>query len=201
MLQRTGIATAILHDPRLVILDEPMNGLDPLGRREFRDLILSLKKEGVTILLSSHVLADIESTADRVGILNRGRLILCGPLSEILTDGQERIEISFRLEAGSALEDATQRLTNLHVGPQGWVGELRDSKDMSSLARRILEAGGEILEMHRNRISLEEFFVRQVEAQSEGPGRSLSPPTAARETVPLPAAPKRASSPRESVRT
>jgi ABC-2 type transport system ATP-binding protein len=200
MLQRTGIAAAILHQPRLVILDEPMNGLDPLGRREFRDLILSLKKEGVTILLSSHVLADIESTADRVGILNGGRLILCGSLSEILTDGQERIEISFRLELGSALTEIGQRLTNFHAGSQGWVGELHDSKDAFSMSRRILEAGGEILEMHRNRISLEEFFVRQVAAQNDSFGRAQAPSASAFPEAMQPAAGKRAPSARESVR-
>lgn len=84
MVQRLGIAQAIFNDPELVFLDEPMSGLDPIGRRETRDLILQLKKEGKTIFFSTHILADAESLCDRVGILHQGRLLGCGDLSTIL---------------------------------------------------------------------------------------------------------------------
>ncbi len=84
MVQRLGIAQALLNDPELIILDEPMSGLDPLGRREVRDLVLQLRQEGKTIVLSTHILSDAEAVCDRVGILNRGRLQGCGELRKIL---------------------------------------------------------------------------------------------------------------------
>src|SRR3989442_5033591 len=84
MLQRVGIAKALINDPELVFLDEPMSGLDPLGRREVRDLILELKAAGKTVFFSTHILSDAETLCDRVAILNRGRLQGCGGLRNIL---------------------------------------------------------------------------------------------------------------------
>ena len=83
MLQRIGIAQALLSDPALVILDEPMSGLDPLGRREMRDIILKLKSEGKTIFFSSHIIHDVEMICDRIGILARGKLLCMGRIDEI----------------------------------------------------------------------------------------------------------------------
>jgi ABC-2 type transport system ATP-binding protein len=85
MNQRIGLAQALLNDPRLVILDEPQSGLDPLGRKEVRDIILRLRKEGRTVLFSSHILSDAEMICDRVGILFKGKLINCGSMSELLS--------------------------------------------------------------------------------------------------------------------
>ena len=125
MLQRTGIAAAILHGPELVILDEPMNGLDPIGRREFRDLILELKGDGATVFLSSHVLADIESTADRVGILDRGRLVQSGPLGEILSRDGRRVEIVFEIPAGASIDRMETGLESVRPATRGWMGTCR----------------------------------------------------------------------------
>jgi ABC-2 type transport system ATP-binding protein len=83
MMQRVGLAQAIVHDPALVILDEPMSGLDPIGRRDVRDMIASLQAAGKTILFSSHVLGDVEQLCTRVAILARGRVVLDGPIAEI----------------------------------------------------------------------------------------------------------------------
>src|SRR5205085_3905492 len=85
MLQRVGIAQALLNDPELVILDEPMSGLDPLGRRDVRQLILGLRDRGCTVFFSSHVLSDAEALCSRVGVLAKGRLVSEGPLSAMLT--------------------------------------------------------------------------------------------------------------------
>ena len=85
MNQRIGLAQALLNDPRLVFLDEPQSGLDPLGRKEVRDLILKLKDEGRTVMFSSHILSDAEMICDRVGILNKGRLINVGSMNELLS--------------------------------------------------------------------------------------------------------------------
>jgi ABC-2 type transport system ATP-binding protein len=83
MMQRVGLAQAIVHEPELIVLDEPMSGLDPIGRRDVREMILALRNEGRTILFSSHILSDAEQLCSRVGILARGRLAKIGPLAEM----------------------------------------------------------------------------------------------------------------------
>jgi ABC-2 type transport system ATP-binding protein len=88
MLQRIGIAQALVNDPKLVLLDEPMSGLDPIGRRQMRELILRLKSEGRTVIYSSHILSDVETICDRVAILVRGELLGVGALEELLGEGE-----------------------------------------------------------------------------------------------------------------
>ncbi|HEY9898720.1 MAG TPA: ABC transporter ATP-binding protein [Pantanalinema sp.] len=83
MLQRVGVAQALVNDPEIVFLDEPMSGLDPVGRREMRDIILDLKREGKTVFFNSHILSDVEALCDRVGILNAGRLVVCGNVRDL----------------------------------------------------------------------------------------------------------------------
>jgi ABC-2 type transport system ATP-binding protein len=165
MLQRTGIAAAILHAPKLVVLDEPMNGLDPLGRREFRDVILSLKRDGTAVFLSSHVLADIESTADRVAILDRGRLVECGPLEGILSGGgRQHVEIVFELRGGVRPSEIASGIDELRPGARGWIASVSDPDRACRVAQRILDAGGKVFEMGPRRMSLEQFFVERVTA-------------------------------------
>jgi ABC-2 type transport system ATP-binding protein len=165
MLQRVGIAAALLHRPRLVILDEPMNGLDPIGRNVFRDLLLVLKSEGVTVFLSSHVLHDIENIADRVGILNEGHLIQCGSLSEILAVDDRHVEIRFEIERGSVLREITPSFDELVLSPQGWFGQVGDPERATRIVRKILESGGRLLRFERKRVSLEEFFLQQISGE------------------------------------
>ncbi|HJX00502.1 MAG TPA: ABC transporter ATP-binding protein, partial [Terriglobales bacterium] len=93
MLQRAGIAQAILHDPKLVFLDEPMSGLDPLGRREVRDLIQQLKQEGKTVFFSTHILSDAEALCDRVAIIHKGELKGVGAVEELTASVQGRVEV------------------------------------------------------------------------------------------------------------
>ena len=97
MLQRVGLAQAILHDPELVVLDEPMSGLDPVGRREVRDIILELKKQGKTVLFSTHILSDAEMLCDRVGVIAGGKLQGVGAPSEIVGVKTHGMEILFEL--------------------------------------------------------------------------------------------------------
>ena len=94
MLQRIGIAQALINNPELVVLDEPMSGLDPIGRKEMRELILKLKAKGKTIFLSSHIIHDVELICDRVGILAKGKLLRIGQIQEILED-KETLEDAF----------------------------------------------------------------------------------------------------------
>jgi ABC-2 type transport system ATP-binding protein len=93
MLQRIGLAQALLHDPSLVLLDEPLGGLDPLGRKEIRDIIVKLKEEGKTVFLSSHILQDIEMICDRVAILVNGKIVNQGALHELVSEKIHFIEI------------------------------------------------------------------------------------------------------------
>ncbi|HEX29800.1 TPA: hypothetical protein ENG04_06930, partial [Candidatus Poribacteria bacterium] len=93
MLQRIGIAQALINDPKLVLLDEPMSGLDPIGRKWMRELILRLKSEGRTVIYSSHILSDVKAICDRIAILLKGRLLGVGRIEELLGNGD--IEESF----------------------------------------------------------------------------------------------------------
>jgi len=86
MVQRLGLALALIHEPEICVLDEPMSGLDPLGRRLVADLILDMRKMGKTVFFSSHILSDIESLCDRIGILNEGKLLFCGPLEDFVEE-------------------------------------------------------------------------------------------------------------------
>ncbi len=92
MTQRTGLALAMIHDPDICILDEPMSGLDPMGRKLVADFIQDMRKDGKTVFFSSHILSDVERLCDRVGVLNRGKLLFCGPIDEFknLTGDIER---------------------------------------------------------------------------------------------------------------
>src|SRR5262247_2528859 len=115
MLQRVGMAQAILHDPQLVILDEPMSGLDPVGRREVRDIILELKNAGKTILFSTHILPDAETLCDRVGVIAGGKLVGTGAPDSIVGVKATGFEILFELpEAGTLPE--TMRAKAIRAG-------------------------------------------------------------------------------------
>src|SRR5271167_3808022 len=102
MLQRVGLAQAILHEPQVVVLDEPMSGLDPLGRREVRDIILELKRAGKTVLFSTHVLSDAEMLCDRVGVIVGGKLRGVGAPRDLVGMKSQGMEILFELPVGSA---------------------------------------------------------------------------------------------------
>ncbi|MEI7511142.1 MAG: ABC transporter ATP-binding protein [Candidatus Peregrinibacteria bacterium] len=95
MMQRIGLAQALINDPKIVFLDEPMSGLDPLGRRQVKDLILSLKAQGKTIFFNSHILNDAEVLCDRVGIIRKGELVLLGSVAEVTEHGKKSLEDVF----------------------------------------------------------------------------------------------------------
>lgn len=158
MLQRVGIAQALLNDPELVLLDEPMSGLDPVGRREIIDLMAELKSQGKTVFFSSHILADIERLCDRVVILHKGVVEHAGTIQELLASG-DRKEI---LVSGSFPGDWA-RLPGIHgidrMGPQV-TRLLVESGFANDILRALLDARMEILQVADRRISLEELFVR-----------------------------------------
>src|ERR1051325_7205 len=116
MLQRVGLAQSLINDPEIVFLDEPMSGLDPVGRREVRDLIVALRDEGKTVFMCSHILSDIEVLCDRVAILKHGRLAQVGYLDELrrATEGPNRMEV---MAAGTDAETLRQHLPGADIAP------------------------------------------------------------------------------------
>jgi ABC-2 type transport system ATP-binding protein len=156
MLQRVGLAQAILHDPKLVILDEPMSGLDPVGRREVRDIILELKNAGKTILFSTHILPDAETLCDRVGVIAGGRLVGTGAPDSIVGVKATAIEILFELPAGGPLTETLQKkATKAGAGYRLNVGEDQLYTAMDELRT----AAARILAVTPIKPTLEDFFM------------------------------------------
>jgi ABC-2 type transport system ATP-binding protein len=161
MLQRVGLAQAILHDPKVVILDEPMSGLDPLGRREVRDIILELKRDGRTVLFSTHILSDAEMLCDRVGVIVGGKLRGVGSPQDIIGVKSHGLEILFEVAPektpGLALVAQAMR-TGDRYRVQVEEGGLYAALDQLRLA------GAKILSVTQMKASLEEFFMGLVAA-------------------------------------
>jgi len=160
MVQRLGIAQALLADPQLLVLDEPTSGLDPAGRKDVREILLALKSAGKTVFLSSHILAELEQFADRVIIVDRGKLVREGPLSELLDRGgrvailvdylPEEME-RFLSERGAAIE---------HGAPG--VRVLVDPAMKREAVERLWAAGCDVIGMYPVRSSLEDLFLKLV---------------------------------------
>jgi len=165
MLQRIGLAQALLGDPRLVILDEPMSGLDPIGRKEVRDIILRLRAEGCTVFFSSHIIPDVEMISDRVGILLGGRLARVGRLDELLGAEVESVEvIAVGLPAPTVEELGAFALVPPLVQGGRVLFRLGGDADVDKLLRRALEAGGQIASVTPQKRGLEELFLAEVRA-------------------------------------
>lgn len=161
MLQRLGMAQALIHDPKLLILDEPMTGLDPIGRKEFRELILSLKEKGKTIFFSSHILADAEMISDRVGILHQGHLVREMELFELQSVKNQGLELTFQFFAD---QDVTRVKAPLEIElfDQSGVIHLKDQKSVFDAVRWVEQSGGTILSIQPKRQSLEDIFLEEM---------------------------------------
>lgn len=161
MMQRLGLAQALMNEPNLLILDEPMASLDPVGRKDFRDLILQLGKEGLTIFFSSHILSDAEMIADRVGIVNRGKLIRTGRLDELVSEQVRHVEITF-----SMMPENQKKLNLSDLNPviQGSniLVHLQDEKDVSAFLKQIDAHDGRVISVIPQRQSLESYFISEV---------------------------------------
>ena len=163
MVQRLGIAQALVNDPELIILDEPMSGLDPLGRREVRDLILQLRQDGKTILLSTHILSDAEAVCDQVGILNRGRLQGCGELRKILGLQAESIEIVLEDPGPEVLEKLRPDVASIVRTGERVRLAVRAESDLSATLDRALRLRTRIVSVNPVKVSLEDYFMTQIE--------------------------------------
>ena len=154
MLQRIGMAQALINDPDLVFLDEPMSGLDPLGRYQMREIISSLKSQGKTIFFNSHVLSDVEKICDRVALLAKGELIAIGSMQELLGTA-EHYRVSVK---GGKPEMLHQWLPNLEFQDGLWKGHLTGEPQDFLGSLRLMNA--QLISIELARPSLEEFFVQ-----------------------------------------
>lgn len=161
MVQRAGMARALVSAPRFVILDEPMSGLDPVGRREFRDLVLWLKQQGTTVLFSSHVLADAEMLCDRVAILREGKLITVQDVSALARDRKvTRWEV--QVVGGRALEGA--ELVTSRGEETLWRYPAEASAE--AILTAVHGAGGKLQALTPQRETLEDLFLRSLQRES-----------------------------------
>ena len=172
MLQRVGLAQAIVHDPKVVILDEPMSGLDPVGRREVRDIILELKQAGKTVLFSTHILSDAEMLCDRVGVIVGGKLRGVGAPDEIVGMKAQGMEVLFEYAGAAAglqplLSKATQAGKRYHL-------QVPEAALYATL-QQLGGAGAKILSVTQVKSTLEEYFMHLVEAdRAQAPAVEVS---------------------------
>jgi ABC-2 type transport system ATP-binding protein len=159
MLQRVGLAQAILHDPQVVVLDEPMSGLDPVGRREVRDIILELKKQGRTVLFSTHILSDAETLCDRVGVIVGGKLRGVGAPGELVAIQTTKMEISFELETKGTMPPLLEKATKTGERYLLQVPE----KELYPMLAELGAAGARVLSVTQLRATLEDFFMDLVD--------------------------------------
>ena len=171
MLQRLGIAQALVHGPNVVFLDEPMSGLDPIGRVEIRDLILRLRAEGKTVFMNTHMLHDVEMVCDRVAIIVDGRIRYEGGVEDVVAGAGEQVDVviaNLPVDAALALEERfSARLRGMGERVELRVAE-KAVNDVLGLA---LDAGGEVISVSPHRVSLESFFLSAVDGGDAEEGR------------------------------
>jgi len=157
MLQRIGMAQALINDPEVVFLDEPMSGLDPMGRYQIREIILALKSQGKTVFFNSHILSDVEKICDRVAILAQGELICIGSLQELLgTANTYHVMVK-----GGNPDVLKTRIAHLTFQDGHWQGQLLGNPQDFLASLQLM--GAQLASMHLARPSLEEFFVEQLQ--------------------------------------
>lgn len=163
MRQRAGIAQALVNDPDVVILDEPQSGLDPVGRREVRDLIVELREEGKTVLFSSHILVDVEAVCDRVAILNDGELVTVADLDELAAPENEIVEVEFDgvdSETVSKLDGVLEVQKSGRRRVASWPGTV----DIRDAVVKLDDLGADIVRIDRRSRRLEEHFLEETGA-------------------------------------
>jgi len=169
MLQRAGLAQALMNDPELVVLDEPMSGLDPIGRKEVRDLILELREQGKTVFFSTHILSDVEAITDRVAIVARGELQAHGTPAELVSRTLQGVDVTVKLADAAAADAAlTEGATRIRRAGEELSLTLAADADVDAWISRAHAAGARVMEIAPRHETLEDLFVRQV-ANAERP--------------------------------
>ncbi len=167
MVQRAGIAQALINDPSLVVLDEPMSGLDPIGRKDVRDVIFRLKEEGKTVFFSSHILPDVEAICDRLGLMLKGRLCEQGRLADLLTARTRAVDLTLA-NVPSELAEKLGTIAERVV----WEGKLltltfAEESDADKAVISAVHAGSKVVSLSRHRETLEDLFLRRAEESNQ----------------------------------
>ncbi|MEK6634201.1 MAG: ABC transporter ATP-binding protein [Nitrospirota bacterium] len=162
MLQRVGIAQALINDPELVVLDEPMSGLDPIGRKEVRDLIFRLKESGKTVMFSSHILHDAELLCDRVAMIMKGRLVACGQVSELIQQGTtQEVEMVVDRLSPEGLEHLRVLATKVVLNGERVMVVLSNQHQVDESLEVIRAAHAKLVSLTPHKASLEDLFIRE----------------------------------------
>lgn len=173
MLQRIGLAQALMNMPKLVVLDEPLNGLDPYGRKELKAILLDQKAQGKTVFFSSHILSDVQEMCDQVGILNRGQLIAMGDLKKLLPPKTVRLELKeLEMSTMAKLEPMSASISREH---NAWVVELTKPSDKEKAMQILGEQSKQTVEVTTTAESLEEYFFRRISEDNTSRGFTNTP--------------------------
>jgi ABC-2 type transport system ATP-binding protein len=162
MVQRAGIAQALINDPAVVFLDEPMTGLDPIGRRDVRDLVLQLREEKKTVFFSTHILSDAETLCDRVAILNRGQLQGCGEIRQILSLGASTTEIILENPSGEILAELRPLVVSMVRTGDRVRLEIQDEANIENVLVIALRGKVKVVSLNPVKMSLEDYFMAKV---------------------------------------
>jgi ABC-2 type transport system ATP-binding protein len=166
MRQRLGIAAALINDPELLLLDEPYSGLDPVGRRRLRELLLSLKGEGKTILLSSHIVPDVEAVCDRVGILSGGVIARTLDLNAVSRGGMDEVEVTVSGIDTREFVPARHGAEAVTSGENLTVLRCKGGESLPPLIAEIYRNRGKVLEVKPRKFDLEDIFVQEISERS-----------------------------------
>ena len=166
MVQRLALAQALIGDPRIVVLDEPMSGLDPIGRKDVRDLILELRAEGRTVLFSTHILSDVEAICDRVGILVEGRLTDCGALADLVAPGARAVELVVENVAPELVARLRQDGTAVLQRDRATVLTFPDEGQARAALSAVVSGGATVVSLTPHRRTLEELFVSRARGKA-----------------------------------
>ncbi|MGI8813074.1 MAG: ABC transporter ATP-binding protein [Pyrinomonadaceae bacterium] len=165
MLQRVGLAQSLINEPEIVFMDEPMSGLDPIGRREVRELIAGLRDSGTTVFMSTHILSDVEALCDEVAILRKGKLAASGNLADLLAreDENRAFEIQFRGIESSVLAGSLSTVTGASIRGKGSgvTVQVLDESDVETAITLARKAGASLVSVQSVKQSLEDLFVRE----------------------------------------
>jgi ABC-2 type transport system ATP-binding protein len=161
MLQRTGLAAALVSDPELLVLDEPMSGLDPVGRKEVRDLIVEERAAGRTIFFSTHILSDVEAMCDRVAILREGKVVVSGALRKLLRGEVLRTDVTLGGASEALVRSFEEAGHGVRARADVVVVEIEGEQQVGDVLRVALDGGAQVLEVVPRRETLEDLFMRR----------------------------------------
>jgi ABC-2 type transport system ATP-binding protein len=166
MAQRLALAQALIGKPRIVILDEPMSGLDPIGRKDVRDLILQLRDEGHTVLFSTHILSDVEAICDRVGILVEGCLTDCGHLADLVAPGARSVELVVENVSAELVDRLQKDGTRVLQRDRATVLTFADEARARDALSAAVSSGATVISLTPHRRTLEELFVSRARGKA-----------------------------------